>query len=394
MKSIVSLIATAAAVVSLGVHADEVDDLLDDGGSTTETTAASSDETEASTEEGGEAAEGEAGEGESADGAAKKPGTKIFHLLPFCREVEGRAEVLIPGSSGWTEIVDGKYYPLGTTYRTVGAESRLQVEFGPECSVSVRGDSSFGTRRQKIEERIRALDLVAGTITVKLPAQMPEGAFSVNAPGFTVKNPVGESRYTYRKTGDGDEAVIRCVTQKLTLVGPHFTAPVMRAANEIRIVTSQDQLTTALHGSRGDFVVRLDQGMIVNKDYATGETKIEPKYLDWKLSPQTVVRIHRSMPRIGSRMAVTVMTFDARGDLHNRCAFTERMVEVNSGELGPTSKKEREELAKRAAEIAKSQEHAGAASETSDADVSEEETEEEADSGSDAGGGDDDDLAL
>ena len=117
----------------------------------------------------------------------------------------------------------------------------------------------------------------------------------------------------------------------------------------------------------------------VEKDFGTGAITNEPKYLDWKLSPQTAVRIHRAnIPHSKSgRQAVTVMTFDANGALHNRCAFADNMVEVNSGELGPTSKKEREELAKRAAEIAKQQEAAGKAAETRDAEVTEEEAEEE-----------------
>ena len=62
------------------------------------------------------------------------------------------------------------------------------------------------------------------------------------------------------------------------------------------------------------------------------------------------MRIHRAKPGIGEKMAVTIMTFDASGELKNRCAFTEHTVEVNSGELGPTSKKDREEIAKKAAE--------------------------------------------
>ena len=372
MKSIVSMIAVASAVVSLGVKADDIDDLLGGDSSSSSESAAVSSEAE------GEAIdEGESVEGEADEEAEKKPAVKIFHLLPFCRSIEGTAEVMFAGNKdgeGWQPIEDGRYYPLGASFRTVGSDARLKIEFGPECSVEISGEASFGTRPQQLGERVRALDLISGTITVKLPTQMPEGSFSVNAPGFSVKNPVGESRYTYNRTADGDEAIVRCVTQKLTLVGPNFTAPVMRAANEIKIVTSQDQLMTALYGSRGDYILRLDQGIVVNKDFGTGEKKHEQKLLDWKLSPQTSVRIHRAKLPIGKRKAVTVMTFDARGELHNRCAFTEDLVYVNSGELGPTSKKEREALAKRAAEIAQSQEHAGAAAETSDAEVADEES--------------------
>jgi hypothetical protein len=45
------------------------------------------------------------------------------------------------------------------------------------------------------------------------------------------------------------------------------------------------------------------------------------------------------------------MTFDVRGHMKNRCAFTEHCVEVNSGELAPPSRKEQEELAKRVANM-------------------------------------------
>ena len=161
----------------------------------------------------------------------------------------------------------------------------------------------------------------------------------------------------------------------------------MKAANEVRIRTSQDLLFTALYGSRGDYVVRLDQGRIVKKDFETGKDVQEEKTLDWRLSPETAVRIHRAMPALGERMAVTTMTFDATGELKNRCAFTEHMIEVNSGELGPTSKKDREAIAKRAeeasalsGELATTEE---AAAESADASADAEES-------SDSGSGDDD----
>ena len=118
----------------------------------------------------------------------------------------------------------------------------------------------------------------------------------------------------------------------------------MKAANEIRIRTSEDQLTTVLFGSRGDVLMQLDQGLFQDKDYSTGEKKIKARTLDWKLSPKTTVRIHRAKPAVGKNLAVTIMTFDSKGELRNRCAFAENMFEVNSGEI-----------AKKAAQIAEQQ---------------------------------------
>ena len=185
--------------------------------------------------------------------------------------------------------------------------------------------------------------------------------------------------------------MVRCVTKALSVKGPHFDAIAMRAANELRIVTSKDMLFTGLYGSRGDVLVRLDQGRIQIKDYGTGEVKLEDKFLDWKLSPRTAVRIHRAKPAIGEKLAVTVMTFDERGDLKNRCAFTEKTVEVNSGELGPTSKKDREELAKRAASVAEMEAEAVSDSDAEDAGSDDgEETPAAADDDAGGNAGDDD----
>ena len=50
-------------------------------------------------------------------------------------------------------------------------------------------------------------------------------------------------------------------------------------------------------------------------------------------------------------MAVTVMTFDAAGNLKNRCAFAENRFEINSGELAPHDKNSQAELEKKAVEV-------------------------------------------
>ena len=76
-------------------------------------------------------------------------------------------------------------------------------------------------------------------------------------------------------------------------------------------------------------------------------------------------------------MAVSVMTFDAAGNLRNRCVFTENRFEINSGELAPINKGTQIELAKKAAEV------------TSETPVVETETTEAAPA---AGGDSDDDL--
>lgn len=404
MKNLSCLFALVSALSLLVAHADD-DDLLADLSDDTsaETSSDSSDESgsdEGSDEGGGESVsdDGDSSDEEEVDvgvpgisNLKKKEKPRIYHTLPVCLELDGKAEVLRPGATEWQDIEEGRHYALGTLYRTVPTvtepKPKLRVQFGPEVEVSMRGEASFGTRAQPLGGTSRTIMLGSGTITVKLPSNLATNSFVVTAPGFTSVNQLGKAKYTYRKTGDGDEAKIRCVTGRVCLEGRHFSVPEMKAANEVRIRTSQDLLFTALYGSRGDYVVRLDQGRIVKKDFETGKDVQEEKTLDWRLSPETAVRIHRAMPALGERMAVTTMTFDATGELKNRCAFTEHMIEVNSGELGPTSKKDREAIAKRAeeasalsGELATTEE---AAAESADASADAEES-------SDSGSGDDD----
>ena len=336
MKNIARFISVAATVCGLSLLAQ--DDLEEEVSATSEETS-----------EGGEGADVGIDIGGQLHHSKSEP--KFFHTLPTVAKLEGSASVLKPGARDWEPAVEGKFYPLGSVYRTSGQGTRLTVALGRSCSVIVAGEASFGTRGQGLDVKSRAILLKSGTITVDLPRNLPEGLFFVEAPGFSVLNAAGKSTYRYVKTGDGDKATIRCVTGSLAIEGLHFRILSMRAANEVCIQTSQDALFTGIYGTRGDYVCKLDQGLIKISDIETGKEHTEQKFLEWKISPQTAVRIQRAVPEVGENMAVTVMTFDAAGTLKNRCAFAENRFEVNSGELAPHDKSSQAELEKKAAEV-------------------------------------------
>ena len=338
MKNIARFLSVAATVCGLSLYAqDDIDDDADSAGSA-----------EASAE-GGEEADVGIDIGGQIHHTKSEP--KYFYTLPTVSKLEGKASVLKPGARDWEDVAEGRFYPLGSVFRTIGASTRLTVALGKECCVIIAGEASFGTRGQGLGVKTRAILLKDGVITVDLPRNLPEGLFFVDAPGFTVVNPAGKSAYRYVKTGDGDKATIRCVTGSLAIEGLHFKILSMRAANEVCIQTSQDALFTGIYGTRGDYICKLDQGLIKILDVETNDSHTEQKFLEWKVSPRTAVRIQRAVPEIGDNMAVTVMTFDATGNLKNRCAFAENRFEVNSGELAPHDKESQAELEKKAAEV-------------------------------------------
>ena len=322
------------------------------------------------------AEETETPQGEPAEAAAnavrKASPSAAFTALPLCRRVEGTVEICRPGGA-WSAVEEGRFYPLGSSFRT-GSNGSAMIAFGPESVVSLAADSEIGTRAQPLGVASRTVVVVRGTVEFKLADNLPEGAFFVTAPGFTVKNPAGSSKIVYADKGDGDSVTVRCITGSLGIEGRHFDIPTMRSANEVVIRTSHDHLSTFLYGTSGDYVVKLDQGLRTREDIdENGEKKTvsEKGTLEWHLSPATKVLISRSVPALGERMSVHTMAFDAAGERKSECYFCEGRAEINSGELVAKEKIDSEELAKRAAEATETT----AATDVEDAPASENKTE-------------------
>ena len=279
-----------------------------------------------------------------------------FTALPLCRRVVGHASVRIPGGD-WAEAEEGKFYPFGTSYRAE-PEGQLVLALGSGSTVTIADGSEFGTRNQAVGLASRTIVLTRGKIELKLADNLPDGALFVVAPGFTVKNPAGESVITYEDLGDGDAVTLRCggagAMGSMGVEGRHFDIPVMHSANELTIRTSRDQLFTALYGKSGDVLVNLDQGMCLRDEFGDdGQLKhvVEKGVLAWHLFPRTKVVINRAVPSVGERMSVHTMTFDAAGVLQNERCFSEGRAEVNTGELVIKATAKGEDIAKRAAEV-------------------------------------------
>ena len=321
-----------------------------------------------------------------ADGGEEN--VKWFFTLPACRRIQGEASVRKPGASAWEPAEEGRFYPLGSVFRA-GSNSELVIAFGKEASVTVAEESSFATRSQPLSVKSRTIVLTGGEILVQLPGALASDLFYVTTPGLTVKNPAGDSRYTYKDTGDGFDATVRCVTGSLEVEGRHYEIPSMHAADEFRIRASHDGLETVLYGKSGDYVAVLDCGVITRSlAQLDGSFKNvdESTKLEWHLSVGTRVQINRAVPEIGERMSVVMMTFNPAGQMMNHCAYAEGRGEVNSGEL-VAAQDDTEAKLKKAAD----------ATTEGDADIEEDSAEEDSSSSDDSSdddssSDDDDDL--
>ncbi len=378
------LIFAVAAAACFAVHAQDEDlsDLMGDGEEAEETEeAADGDEEEAEEDEEGEEA--------AAQKKSKAP-EKLYYVLSLCHQYEGKCEALAPTQTEWRDAEEGRFYPLGTAFRTVGAASTAKIRLGPKVEVLVEGDSSFATVSQGLDVKTRTIELKSGKINVNLPRSMPEDMILVSAPGFTVVNAAGESRYEYEKTGDGDRCFIKCLTGNMSVKGRHFDVLNLRASQGFVIRSSSDLLFTGLYGKAGDLAVKLDVGLWEAIDLDTREKTTEHRYADWLLSPKTAVRIHRAVPAVGENLAVTIMTFDTNGDRKDRYWFAENHHETTGSEHQKDKDDKSEQEAK---------ERAAAASDTDivDIDIDEDDGGSAGDEGgddADAGSGSSDDGAF
>ncbi len=290
---------------------------------------------------------------EAVKAAEKKSEVKWFYTIPLCRRVQGAGEVLKAGTTTWAPIEEGRFYPLGSSFRAK-EKSTVIIAFGQTCLATIQDGASFSTRPQPLSVPSRTLVLTGGDVELSLPSNLSSNLMCVTTSGFTAKSLCGESKFSYKDTGDGYLADVRCVTGSLALDGRHYKIPLMRAADALRVRETHDSLETILYGTSGDYVVSLDAGeryVLESQDDGTLKEVAEAKTLDWHLSVSTRVQINRAVPRIGTRMSVAIMTFNSMSQMKNHFAYTEGRPEVNTGELVvEVTSDDKSDAAKRAAE--------------------------------------------
>ena len=279
-----------------------------------------------------------AADADSADGLpviASQP-EKFFFPLVRCLRIEGCGVKVQKPDADWADAEEGRFYPLGSTFRVetgAGVAAKAEFAFGEKAVLLATNAVEFATEAIEIDAKSRTVLLKGGRLSLNLPRTLPDELFAVKAPFFVCSNLAGESLFDYVRTGDGDEAVVRCVTGSMALEGSHYKIARMGAANQVRIRTTGDNLFTSLRGESGDYTVTLDQGVIPEKNFETGEVKNVNKFLDFSLSPQCAIKIFRRKAAVEGKMIVSMMTFNPAGDILNRCAYAEGRANVNTGEL-------------------------------------------------------------
>ncbi len=309
---------------------------------------------EAAAEKSAEQPAAEQAAAEDGDQAVQQAKTvdKFFYPLLRCKEFSGTVEVLRPREGKWLVAQAGRYYPLGSVVRVTGdgkTPPNAVFEFGDKSTLTIDDNAEFSTKEIQIGDLVRTLVLRKGRVNLALPLQLKEGMFKVVTPNISCENLAGNSWFDYSSSADGDTMVVRCVTGTMAVNGQHYKFPRLVAANQVRIDTTSSGLFSSITGESGDSKAVLDQGILAERNYDTGETVEVKKSLDFQLSPQCSIKILRAKSPVGGRTIVSMMTFNAQGMMKNRIAFAEGLSNVNSGELVVSTKVAEDDKGKKAA---------------------------------------------
>ena len=129
-----------------------------------------------------------AAEGETVEGLptlAAKP-EKFFFQLVRCRLIDGcDVKVLKPQASDWSLAEEGRYYPLGSTFRVepaADAAAKAEFAFGDKVVLKATNAVEFAVEEAEAGTSSRAVLLKGGRFSLDLPRSIPVGLFSVKAP--------------------------------------------------------------------------------------------------------------------------------------------------------------------------------------------------------------------
>lgn len=249
---------------------------------------------------------------------AAAPGKRFLPMVRIV-QIRGTCEANNPDAGTYTAAVENKVYPLGTQFRTQGADSSATLIFSAQESVLLVGATELAVLAADQNSDGRVVRLVSGKIRSFLRENLPEGSFSVETPNAVCKNIEGRGEYTLTADANTETFQIRTVTGAAHVEGPQYRIPALRAANVVDIQTSADRSFSRLTSVSGDFAIILDKG--------------EEEPVNYGMSPKAVVKIWRESAPVGGRPVIATLVVSPTGLAKHRFAYAVGRPGVATGEL-------------------------------------------------------------
>ena len=222
----------------------------------------------------------------------------------------GTCQVRKPGEESFHEAIKGKAYPFGTIVRTA-KDGAASLQLSGDDTVTMAADTCLAPLLEGEGDAARCVvDLEAGKVMVFTTAD--DGAL------LSLRTPVADCSGMH---GRSDIALVPPTPKNdafaftaqaasggtITISGPQFKIPDLKAGYSVRIVTARDRSYTRILNTLGDYPVLIDNG------------GAEPVTIS--TNTRSAIRIWREFAPIGHREIVSVFATGPDGKGRERFAF-------------------------------------------------------------------------
>ncbi|MFO7936377.1 MAG: hypothetical protein R6V06_02080 [Kiritimatiellia bacterium] len=245
---------------------------------------------------------------------------QFAHLVRVV-SIHGVCEVKNPDDGTFKPARHNKAYPLESVFRT-GPNSSCFLIFSSENNAELGENteaSVTGRKKNRLTCDSLTLQLIAGTVKTTLRETLKNSTFNIKTPNADVKDLTGRAEYTLSFEDENELFEAATITGSSRIEGPHYTIPLLQAANTVNIMTSANRSFSRLTSVSGDFDIILPNG-----------TK-EP--VTYGMSPNAIVKIWRETAPVGGRTIVSTLVISPTGMARHRFAYAEGRKALITGEL-------------------------------------------------------------
>lgn len=195
-------------------------------------------------------------------------------------------------------------YPLKTLFST-GPDSLVELRLSDRISLRILARSRVLIDEAPELPRARRIRLLAGSIEVNTPEDLKDlEAMGVDCYEISARQMCGRTAFEVKSATSVDSTIlVRGITGRCKIIGPHYVVPSIRAANQLQVAHALNHSYTRLESLAGDYAVELANG--------TAEPTAFP------LSPKAMVKMWRKNNQTTGHIAVTVLTIQPSGRIKN-----------------------------------------------------------------------------
>jgi hypothetical protein len=211
--------------------------------------------------------------------------------------IKGACQIKRPDAAAFEPALNGKAYPFGTTVRTM-LDGEATVLFSNDDGVLLRADS-VATVLAATNEESRIVRLANGRLLTAVREGLAERAVVIETPVAECDAIANHSDVAMTREKDGLTLTIATANGGLSVHGPQFTIPRLKAGCAVRIASTPDRGLTRITNTSGDYKIEMDHG-------ADAPVPVDT-------TPNCTVRIWREHAPVTGKLVVSVLAVGADG---------------------------------------------------------------------------------